>query len=280
MTVMGRIFGAMPLAGAVLLASCGGGGEPGVMHDQQATPGVVVGGPIPNAAPVSTELFVRRAREEMCATTRNRLYLIDGKQVFWDRAGNCGDNSYAQRLYGATPDALLCEAMDSIAGPRTNCKDSVDRAMFDTILANLGRDDLGLGRGHKVEVLPVHQMYRELDRTTRSLIAQPRNVVARDAAAFAALWAEHSGNAAPAPDIDFSRNMVVGVFAGTRANGCHSTEITGIYRENGKITVVQTNWEPGGSVICTMALVNPAHLVVLARSDEPVEFSAQVQVLK
>ena len=59
---------------------------------------------------IPTELFVARAREEVCAGTRNRLFVIDGKQVFWDRAGNCGDNSYAQRLYGATPDVLLCSA--------------------------------------------------------------------------------------------------------------------------------------------------------------------------
>ena len=105
-------------------------------------------------------------------------------------------------------------------------------------------------------------------------------MVVRDAAAFAALWAEHSAARIAAPEIDFSRSMVVGVFAGTRANGCHSTEITDIYRENGKMTVVQTNWEPAEGAMCTMALVNPAHLVVLPRSDEPVEFSAQVQVLK
>ncbi|WP_220476942.1 protease complex subunit PrcB family protein [Massilia cavernae] len=70
------------------------------------------------------------------------------------------------------------------------------------------------------------------------------------------------------------------MFIGTRPNGCYSTEVTDVYRENGAITVVRTDWEPGPQAVCTLALVNPAHLVVVPRSDEPVEFSSQVQVLK
>lgn len=410
MRILDRMIGAMPLAGVVLLSSCGGGDVAG-LPDQQASPGVIVGQPAPAASTIPAELFFTRAREEVCANTRNRLFVIDGKQVFWDRAGTCGDNSYAQRLYGATPEALLCEASDSIIGPRISCNDMSDRAMFDTILNNLDSADLGLGSSHKVELLsfqpenrepvafatvaedafsgihdartlvvrdaaawaslwaahstgrspapdmpridfsskmlvavfagqsgngcrqvridkvtsgsgkvvvsvderdlatfaictqaasapmavaaiprsdavvefvkinPVQLAFKELDRSSRSLVAQPKNVVARDAAAFAALWAEHGG-AMQLPQVDFTRHMVIGVFMGSRANGCYSTAIDSVVRANGKITVARTDTEPGPGIMCTLAIVHPAHIVMVERSEAPVEFTSQVKALK
>ncbi|MGZ8290985.1 MAG: protease complex subunit PrcB family protein, partial [Telluria sp.] len=377
--------------------------------NQQASPGVTVGEKHPGAGdgPVSTELFLARARSEPCADTRNRLFAIDGKMVFWDRAGSCADNAYARRLYGPTPDILLCESYDSIAGPRTVCINDASRDLFNTMINNLERADLGIGRDYKVEALPIlpaggagiaftsvasdafsgvrqaatvvikdaasfnalwarhgagrepapeqpridfgahmvvgvfageggngcrqlnvtkvvsgagkivvsfeerdlqtfavctqatsapmhlvaiprsdvpvefvntrpsQLVFKELDRSTRSLIAQPRNVVVKDAQAFAALWAEHTGSAVPAPTIDFGRSMVVGVFLGSRMNGCYATDIASVSRENGKITVSRVDTEPGAGAICTMAIVNPAHLVVIERSDDPVEFTSQ-----
>lgn len=411
MGFLDRLIRTMPLAGLVLLSSCGGGGDVAGLPDQQASPGVTVGPPAPAASTIPAELFFTRAREEECADVRNRLFVIDGKQVFWDRAGSCGDNSYAQRLYGATPEALLCSALDSIAGPQVHCDAPGARAMFDTILKNLHSADLGLGSTHKVELLsfqpehrepvamtavaedafsgihdarnvvvrdaaawaslwaahssgrspapevprvdfnthmlvavfagqsgngcrqvridkvssgsgklvvsfeerdlatfaictqaasspmavaaiprsdavvefvninPVQLAFKELDRSSRSLVAQPKNVVVRDAAGFAALWAEHGG-VMPLPQVDFARHMVIGVFLGSRPNGCHSTAIDSVVRANGKITVARTDTEPGPGVMCTLAIVHPAHIVMVERSEAPVEFTSQIKALK
>jgi hypothetical protein len=285
MGILDRLIGMAPLAGAVLLASCGGGGDSAGQPSQQASPGVIVGQPAPAAITIPAELFVARARAELCAGIRNRLFIIDARQVFWDRAGNCGDNGYAQRLYGATPDALLCEAADTIAGPRTSCADPLARAMFDTILNNLYRPDLGLGPGHKVELLafepgaPVALAMQDLDRNPRSQVSQPTNAVVRDAAAFAALWSAHAG-AMPAPQVDFGRFMVIGVFMGSRENGCYATGIDSVVRADGKVTVSHTDTEPGPGVMCTLAIVSPAHLVMVERSEAPVEFLAQRKALK
>lgn len=412
MKILERMIGAMPLACVVLLSSCGGGGDVAGQPAQQASPGVIVGQPPPPAAStIPSELFFTRAREEVCANTRNRLFVIDGKQVFWDRAGSCGDNSYAQRLYGATPEALLCIALDSIAGPQVSCSAPDARAMFDTILKNLDSADLGLGTGHKVELLsfqpekrdpvaftvvaedafsgvheaknvvvrdaaawsslwaahgngrspapalprvdfstqmlvavfagqsangcrlaridkvtsgagkvvvsfeerdlqtfavctqaasapmavaaiprsdaavefvninPVQLAFKDLDRTSRSLVVQPKNVVVRDAVGFAALWAEHGG-AMPLPQVDFTRHMVIGVFMGSRENGCYSTAVDSVVRANGTITVARADTVPGPGVMCTLAFVHPAHIVMVERSEAPVEFTTQVKALK
>lgn len=95
--------------------------------------------------------FTKMAQSGGCNDIRNRLYLIDNQVVFWDIAGNCADASYAQMLYGGTPDQVLCVSHDSIAGPVKNCRDARYQAMFDAIIANVSKTDLGLGPQHMVQ---------------------------------------------------------------------------------------------------------------------------------
>jgi hypothetical protein len=69
--------------------------------------------------------FVELSRGATCSDKRNRLFVIDQALVFRDRAGNhCPDYSYSEVLYGKTVNDMLCSSNDSIAGRRTNCKDS------------------------------------------------------------------------------------------------------------------------------------------------------------
>jgi hypothetical protein len=98
--------------------------------------------------------FKKMARAGGCADVRNRLFLIDDQLVFWDRAGNCADAAYGETLYGSTPDQVLCDSHDSIAGPMKNCADERYRDTFDTMTANLDKRDLGLGPGHTVQPVP------------------------------------------------------------------------------------------------------------------------------
>jgi hypothetical protein len=140
---------AAALAGAALLAGCGGGA--GGTGDRVA--GIAVGEP--NGAMPVTADFVAMAQGATCAELRNRLLMIDKRMVYWDRAGNCPDNSYARALYGATPQQMLCSVSDSIGGPRTVCADETARALFDTIEASRHKADLGLGSTHQVETISV-----------------------------------------------------------------------------------------------------------------------------
>lgn len=86
-----------------------------------------------------------------CAQTRNRLLRIDHRTqgdtdlVLLDQAGTCADAAYRQVLYGATPANVLCSNAQTIAGPVKNCAATQYTSLFDTILANSGAADLGLG---------------------------------------------------------------------------------------------------------------------------------------
>lgn len=107
----------------------------------------------PRAA-IDLESFRAMARTSQCADARNRLYLIDEILVFWDRAGSCADAAYALTLFGGAIDNQLCKFQDSIAGPMKGCSDSRFGSLFDTIIANADKPDLGLGPGHRVRAIP------------------------------------------------------------------------------------------------------------------------------
>jgi hypothetical protein len=94
--------------------------------------------------------FIQLARNAECADIRNRLFLIDDELVLSDRVGNCADAGYIVILFGSTVDTVLCKYHDSIAGPVKEIYNESYRAMFDTIIDNLDKSDLGLGSNHTV----------------------------------------------------------------------------------------------------------------------------------
>lgn len=272
-----QLMWAVPLASALMLAACGGGGG-ATPADRQAGNSIAIGEPNPNAT-FDTSKFVALAQNDTCADIRNRLFVIDNRYVFAERAGNCADASYSYSLYGSSPEPVLCSQADSIAGPRVSCTDDTAKALFDVIVKHLDAADLGLGSGHKVEQVKftvLNPSFVQIDRRAWSRIETSRNVVVKDAASWAALWREHAGDEERLPQIDFATTMVVAVFMGTQPGGCYGTDITGMNHKDGKLIVTRTDTGPRMGELCTMAITHPAHLVRTARSDEPVEFSTVV----
>jgi hypothetical protein len=274
---------ALPVAGALLaagLAGCGGGtGAESARQAEKSSQGVVVGEPAP--APLAMTDFQNMAREAICTETRNRLYIIDGKQVFWDHAGNCADASYEQVLFGAKPDAVLCSHGDTIAGPRTACQDASMRSLFETIVQNLDKADLGLGSAHKVErvsFLPKAGTQLPFERVVKdsfSGVHEKKNVVIRDEAAWARLWAEHTAGRSPAPElpkIDFTNKMLVGVFAGDSSSGCHTIAIPHVVAGTSSIKVEVDERELQTFDVCPAVVTQAMQIVAIERSDITVEF--------
>jgi len=103
----------------------------------------------------SRSAFIDNARNAVCADVRNRLFVIDDRLVFWDRAGSCPDNAYGATLFGDTVTDVLCYFGDSIAGPMKRCPVTGYEAMFATMTTHSDDPGLGLGPEHSVEVLPL-----------------------------------------------------------------------------------------------------------------------------
>jgi hypothetical protein len=130
----------------------------------------------------------------------------------------------------------------------------------------------------EVAVIPVTVTgipFQTADATSMSGIHAARTVVVKDALTWAGLWSEHApGRALPA--VDFTADMVVGVFMGSGANSCYTTAIDGVARTADKIIVHELRSVPGPDILCAMYVTTPAHLVVIPRSDLPVEFATEV----
>ncbi len=118
---------------------------------------------------------------------------------------------------------------------------------------------------------PAPMTFTTLARGDRSGIEEPRQVVARTAAQWSALWKEHAGTGAP-PAVDFTRSMVVGVFAGSRPTAGFAVEITGIERQDTTLVVRYAEHAPARDEIVAQVLTSPFHLVRTQLFSGPVTF--------
>jgi hypothetical protein len=267
-----------PLVAAALTA-CGGGGGSAAPGGQSAP--IAVGEPSPAALVVKAD-FVSMARAASCSELRNRLFIIDQKQVLWDRTGNCPDNAPSLTLFGALPSQQLCLSGGLLSGPRTSCADDSKRAQFETMVNNIDKADLGLGAGHTIEIVNVlppdgATLGMEILRQSRYTgIDEERTVVMTDKASFEAVWNDWhrilSSIHLP-PKIDFSRKMVVGVFTGRQKSDCRSVTVGRVGAADGKLAVQYEQDRVDPAAQCIAQFTSPGVLVVLDRYDVPVVFS-------
>jgi hypothetical protein len=103
-----------------------------------------------------------------------------------------------------------------------------------------------------------------------------RREAVRDAATWAALWAElREGSGLPAepPAVDFSRDMVIAAAMATQS--CVSkVTIRSITRSSDGLAVDLLEEPPAPNCIC-ITTARPIHIVKLARETGPVRFTAE-----
>lgn len=104
---------------------------------------------------------------------------------------------------------------------------------------------------------------------------ESKNVVIKSQAEWDKLWVKTYGSIDTHPQIriNFAKEMVIGVFSGTKPNGGHYTKVTSIDESAAKIIVNVLEVEPGKGCIVTMALTTPHYVVSTPTSTKPVEFS-------
>lgn len=125
------------------------------------------------------------------------------------------------------------------------------------------------------QITPGRIEFNTIDRSNYSRVQEPMNVVIRDRRSWMALWNRHTGTTGNVPAIDFRTTIVIGVFRGLLPNGCYSTEIVDVYNVGSGLNVARVDTVPSEEAICTLAMVSPAHLIAVRRSDESVVFSAE-----
>jgi hypothetical protein len=129
----------------------------------------------------------------------------------------------------------------------------------------------GGGGGSNETTLP----FVTVASTAQSGVASHEEVVVRGSSELAQLWSRITVDGAPLPSVDFSAVQIVGVFLGSRPNGCYGVAITRITRTPEQMSVTYRESTPAAGAACTPATVTPAHLVAVSRSDLPVRFAAE-----
>jgi hypothetical protein len=105
-----------------------------------------------------------------------------------------------------------------------------------------------------------------------SNIDESRQVVARTAAEWQALWKEHDAQGA-APSVDFTQSIIVAVFLGSRPTAGFAVEITAVKTEGSRSVVEYRERRPPRDALLAQVLTSPFHIVRLARTTGSIEFT-------
>lgn len=92
------------------------------------------------------------------------------------------------------------------------------------------------------------------------------------------LWQRHSTTLAPPPAmpvIDFSREMVIAVFLGSRRTGGFGIEILRVERKGEKLQVFYREVSPPVGAMVPQVLTQPYHMIQLPRVDGEIVFQRQ-----
>ena len=107
---------------------------------------------------------------------------------------------------------------------------------------------------------------RTIAKGDQSNIESSTQVLARNEAEWAALWRRHAGGREQ-PPVDFTKEMVAGVFMGSRPSAGFSTAIITSMEVKGVLVVRYSETIPPAGAITAQVLTFPYHLVAIPRAD-------------
>jgi hypothetical protein len=112
---------------------------------------------------------------------------------------------------------------------------------------------------------------RSLDKGGQSNIDDARQAVARTQADWAALWRQHASDR-PMPKVDFSKEIVVGVFMGSRPTAGFAIEIVGTREEQGALVVQYKEARPARGLVTAQIITSAYHIAALPKRAGEVKF--------
>lgn len=101
---------------------------------------------------------------------------------------------------------------------------------------------------------------------TNTRIQEPRRLIIRSEQEWRDFW--YDMNIGDAPQVDFSRNMVVAVSAGSRPSTGYSVMVNDVrLAEDGTLQVEVLETTPGRNCVSGQQMTNPVDVVVVPRTD-------------
>jgi hypothetical protein len=118
-----------------------------------------------------------------------------------------------------------------------------------------------------VAILQATVPIRSLDKGTSSQVDVARQAAVQSATEWSTLWSQHAGDRAR-PAVDFTKEMVLAVFLGTRPTAGFSVEIVGAREEGGALIVSYRETRPPPGNVTAQVLTSPYHLVAVPKHGD------------
>jgi len=112
---------------------------------------------------------------------------------------------------------------------------------------------------------------RTVDKGEQSNIDEAKQVVVRTDAEWTKLWQQHSPDR-QRPRVDFSKDMIVGVFMGSRSSAGYNTSIVSTFAKDGTVLVRYQESTPRPGTMTAQVLTFPYHLVAIPKATGDVKF--------
>ena len=98
-----------------------------------------------------------------------------------------------------------------------------------------------------------------------------KQVTVRTAAEWKALWKDHAPTG-KMPAVDFAKDMVVGIFLGTKPSAGYEVEIVSVRPEAKDLIVEYVQKQPAPGTMAAQILTEPFHLVAVPKHAGTVRF--------
>jgi hypothetical protein len=118
---------------------------------------------------------------------------------------------------------------------------------------------------------PGGAVLRQLDKGDQSNVDDARQVVARTPDEYNTLWRLHAPDR-PQPKVDFAKEIVVGVFMGSRPTAGFAIEILGTREEAGTLVVQYRETRPARGLITAQVITSAYHIVAMPSRPGTVRF--------
>ena len=112
---------------------------------------------------------------------------------------------------------------------------------------------------------------RTVDKGEQSNVDSARQVVIRTEADWTKLWQQHSPDR-QRPTVDFAKDMVVGVFMGSRSTAGYNISIVSTFAKDGNVLVRYQDSAPRPGMMTAQVLTFPYHLVAIPKAAGDVKF--------
>ena len=122
-----------------------------------------------------------------------------------------------------------------------------------------------------IPILTTVPAMKTIDKGDHSNMDDARQAAVKTAAAWTQLWQQHSPDR-PLPAVDFTKEMVVGVFTGSRPTAGYSLEIVSAIEASGTLVVRYREAAPARGTMTAQVITSPYHLVVVSFFPGDVKF--------